>query len=58
MTTDLWTAQHQQHSYISLTVHFIDIGFELQPKCLQTLEVPQDHNASSLMEVLDSMLKD
>ena len=58
MTTDLWTAQHQQRSYISLTVHFIDIDFELQSKCLQTLEVPQDHNASSLTEVLDSMLKD
>ena len=58
MTTDLWTAQHQQRSYISLTVHFADIDFELQSKCLQTLEVPQDHNASSLMEVLDSMLKD
>ena len=58
MTTDLWTAQHQQRSYISLTVHFVDIDFELQSKCLQTLEVPQDHNASSLMEVLDSMLKD
>lgn len=23
MTTDLWTAQHQQCSYISLTVHFV-----------------------------------
>ena len=58
MTTDLWTAQHQQRSYISLTVHFVDIDFELQSKCLQTLKVSQDHNASSLMEVLDSMLKD
>ena len=53
-----WMAQHQQRSYISLTVHFVDIDFELKSKCLQTLEVPQDHNASSLMEVLDSMLKD
>ena len=48
MTTDLWTAQHQQHSYNSLTVHFIDNDFELQSRCLQTLEVPQDHNASSI----------
>ena len=58
MITDLWMAQHQQHSYMSLTVQFVDNNLDLQSRCLQTLEVPQDHNASSLMEVLDSMLKD
>ena len=58
MTTDLWTSQHQQRAYISLTVHFVDDDFELKSRCLQTLEIPQDHNASSLKEVLTTMLKD
>ena len=47
MTMDLWTAQHQQCFYILLTVHFVDNDFELKSRCLQTLEVPQDLNASS-----------
>ena len=55
MTTDLWTSQHQHRSYISFTVHFIDSEFKMQSRCLQTQEVPQDHNASSLKEVLSSL---
>ena len=47
MTMDLWTAQHQQCFYVLLTVHFVDNDFELKSRCLQTLEVPQDLNASS-----------
>ena len=39
---------------MSLTVHFIDENFVLQSKCLQTLEVPQDHNAVSLKDVLSA----
>ena len=58
LTTDLWTSQYQQRAYISLTVHFVDDNFDLQCKCLQTLEIPQDHTASSLSEVLKSMLQD
>ena len=58
LTTDLWTSQYQQRSYISLTVHFVDSNFDLKCKCLQTLEVLQDHSASSLSEVLKSMLQD
>ena len=57
MTTDLWASQHQQCSYISLTVHFVDNDFELQSRCLQTLELPRDHSANSLNEVLNAMFK-
>ena len=56
ITTDLWTSQYQQRSYISLTVHFIDRNFTLQSKCLQTLEVPQDHDTASLKDVISTML--
>ena len=27
ITTDLWTARHQHHSCISLTIHFVDADF-------------------------------
>ena len=40
---------------MSLTVHFIDGNFTLQSKCLQTLEVPHDHNAASLKDVISTM---
>ena len=58
ITSDLWTAQYQQRAYISLIVHFVDNDFNLESKCLQIQEIPQNHDASSLKEVLDSMLKD
>ena len=52
VTTVLWTAQHQQRAYISLTVHFVDSDYKFQSKCLQTLEIVQDHTAELLKEVL------
>ena len=55
MTTDLWTSQHQHRSYISFTVHFIDSEFKMQSRCLQTLEVLHDHDASSLKQVFSSL---
>ena len=39
------------------TVNFVDSEFKLQTRCLQTLEVPEDHDASSLKEVLASMFQ-
>ena len=57
-TTDLWTSLHQQCAYISLTAHFVDSDFNHQSKCLQTLEIPQGHDASSLKDVLSSMFHD
>lgn len=56
VTTDLWTTQHQQRAYISLTVHFVDRDYKFQSKCLQTLEIVQDHTAELLKEVLTDML--
>ena len=58
VTTDLWTSLHQQRAYISLTAHFVDSDFKHHSKCLQTLEIPQDHDASSLKDVLTSMFED
>ena len=58
LTTDLWTAQYQQRSYISLTAHFVNSKFQLHSRCPQTREVPEDHDAQSLQEVLSKMLLD
>ena len=58
VTTDLWTSLHQQRAYISLTAHFVNNDFKHQSRCLQTLEIPQDHDATSLKDVLSSMFHD
>ena len=44
MTTDLWTAQHQNRSYISLTAHFVDVDWVMQTRCLETRELLVAHN--------------
>jgi len=56
VTIDLWTSGHQQHAYAALTVHFVDGEFKFRPRCLQTMEITQDHIAESLKEVLTDML--
>ena len=58
ITTDLWTASHQYHSYISLMIHFVDADFTLHSLCLKILEVPQNHMAECLQNVLISMFQD
>ena len=42
--------------YVPYCAFFIDRNFTLQSKCLQTLEVPQDHDAASLKDVISTML--
>ena len=44
--------------HITITAHFVDSDFKHHSKCLQTLEIPQDHDASSLKDVLSSMFED
>ena len=59
ITTDLWTSSHQHRSYISLTVHFVDsLKFDLNSLCLQTLEVPKEHTADAIQQVLSSMFEE
>ena len=50
-TTDLWSSATSA-PYMSYTVHFIDQEWNLQSWCLQTLFVPQDHDAYNLAEVM------
>ena len=52
ITTGLWTIQHQNRSYISLTAHFITPEFHLRARCLQTKEILIDHSAQSIAKTL------
>jgi len=50
-TTDLWSGVTST-LYMSYTVHFIDQEWNLQSWCLQTLLIPQDHDANTLADVM------
>ena len=56
MTTDIWTAQHQNRSYISLTAHFVD-GV-IQTRCLEARKLLVAHNAENIAEELDQNMKE
>ena len=59
ITTDLWTSSHQHRSYISLTVHFVDsLKFVQASLCLQTREIPKDHTAEAIRQVLSSLFEE
>ena len=48
--------QVQRQVLICHTVHFIDSQWSLQSWCLQTLFVPQDHDADNLADVMAETL--
>ena len=50
-TTDLWSSVTSA-PYMTYTVHFIDQEWNLKSWCLQTLFVPQDHDADNLADVM------
>ena len=54
-TMDMWSSATSA-PYMSYTVHYIDPQWSLQSWCLQTLFVPQDHNADNLADVMTETL--
>jgi len=58
ITTDLWTAQHQNKGYIGLTAHFVDADWVMQSRCLETREMPVAHNAENIADELDQEMKE
>ena len=56
-TTDLWTAKYQNHSYISISYHFIDEEWELHSYCLETRELPIEHTPQNIATELSQLLK-
>lgn len=58
LASDLWTAQHQNRSYISLTCHVIDRQWVFQNYTLQTQEMPADHTAHNISSELEVFLQE
>ena len=54
-TMDMWSSATSA-PYMSYTVHFIDPQWSLQSWCLQTLFVPQDHDADNLADIMTETL--
>ena len=56
LTSDIWTAQHALTSYISLTLHCVDINFVKHTAVLACKPMPQAHTGDNVTEVLNEML--
>lgn len=56
ITTDIWSSQHQNRSYISLTCHYVTRDFHIMSRCLEAVEVPGSHDAESLSGVIQEGL--
>lgn len=54
-TTDLWSSRTME-PYLSLTVHFIDMDFNMKTKCLQTSFFPEDHTGQNIAAGLKQAL--
>jgi len=58
ITTDLWTAEHQNKGYISVTAHFVDADWVIQTRFLETRDMPVAHNAENTAEKVDQEMKE
>ena len=58
ITTDLWTSQHQNRAYISVTAHFITVSFTFLLRRLAAREISVDHSAVSLAKVLQEIFEE
>ena len=52
-TTDLWSSCTSD-PYLCLTVHYIDMEWNLQSHCLQANYMPQDHTGEQLQDALST----
>ena len=56
ITNDTWTSQYQVKGYLTLTTHFIDNEWLLHGFVLATLEVPMEHTAENIKNVVTDIL--
>lgn len=56
VTTDAWTSSVTMTPFLSLTLHYIDSGFHLQSKALDTIHMPQDHTGQNIADVITDAL--
>jgi len=57
LTTDMWTSCHNQ-AYTGLTVHYVDDCYQLQSYLLKTVEFPESHTGSNILEELEAILEE
>ena len=55
-TTYPWSSSTSE-PYMSYTVHYLDIDWSLQTRCIQTLYVPKNHTAMNLSAVMTQTLQ-
>jgi BED zinc finger len=56
-TSDIWTTDHNNLSFQSLTMHFITKKFELKRLLVKLEYFPEKHSAENIMEKLDFLIK-
>ena len=54
-TTDLWSSEGMK-PYLLYTIHYI-YQWQIKPRCLQTIFMPQDHTGENLSEAMLSALE-
>ena len=55
LTSDIWTAPHALTSYISLTLHCVDLNFQKHTAVLDCKPMPQAHTGDNISEALNNM---
>ena len=55
LTSDIWTAPMALTSYISLTLHCVDLNFQKHTAVLACKPMPQAHTGDNVTEVLNDM---
>ena len=56
LTSDIWTAPNALTSYISLTLHCVDLNFVKHTAVLACKPMPQAHTGDNVTEVINEML--
>lgn len=58
-TTDLWTSSGGiGEPYMSFTVHYISVDWNLRSHCLETVFFPEDHTAEHIKEMIENILEE
>jgi hypothetical protein len=56
LTSDIWTSQHNNYSFISFTAHWIDDDFENSHAVLNCKYFPGSHTGARIQYVIGEML--
>ena len=57
LTTDIWSSR-AMHSYMGVTIHFIDINFCLSSYLLDVKELLDNHTGENIAEYLSEIMND